>query len=473
MKRGVLFDGFKTPKINDKSNIKKLVGKTRNPKSKSRSSRGLSLEECMKRVKEHSLKVAERLPMYTFDLITDEQTLSDYLDVAVDNGVLSLDTETTGLSIDDKVVGLCIYTPGMNPSYVPYKHLNYEYNVNVLPFLERVQTLSQTEELIVPMAHAPFDQRRIKKTFNMSGYIRCLWDVQIAAKFLDENLRRYNLKFLWEYYVMKMDINEIKPDSYKTLFGTHSFDEFNPEDVITYPALDGLMTYQVYEFQYDFLGESGKNTDAVGLRSAVETHKMWSRLSEVVSGMMDNGVNIDDEAIEHLRQLLEAQSYEKHLTFDSCVDEIAEEFLTPLMNNDPELFSKIERPLNPASPSQLSILFYDAMKLHRFKKRSVDEATVERLVKKYPQYSKMFNVLIDYRKVQKLLSTYVEGLQKRKNKYTGKIHTKFKIYGARTGRYSSSDPNLQNIPVRTELGRQIRRTFIPSEGHYFIGSDYS
>lgn len=473
-KQNALISGFKIKEPPTKKKVSKLVDKINKPKSTGTSKRKKSIEEVIRGVAEYSQKVAQRLPNYTFKLVTDIDELYEYLYVALKNGVISFDTETTGLDVfTNKVVGISLYTPGMPAIYVPYKHLNYENNVDITNFIRTLKTLSMEEKITVVMANAMFDQRISKQTFSLDNYIRCMWDVILASRFLNENEKFKNLKFLWEKYIMGTPEKDIVPDSYKALFGNYTFDVFNPELIVTYPALDAVMTYQLYEFQKQYLHKDGQYTEAAGLSLAASTFVTANYLTEVVAQMMDNGIALDLDAIGRLQNLLGKQVEEARLIFDSEVDKIAEEFLTPLMKDNPELFAKIERPLNCGSSTQLAILFYDAMNLHQYKKRSVDESVVERLQKKYPQYKQLFVALINYRKANKLLGTYADGLFKRIHPETGRVHTQFKPYGARTGRYTSKDPNLQNIPSRTEIGKEIRKAFVPTEGYYLIGSDYS
>jgi len=472
--QNTLFAGVKVRDINKKSKVSSLVNKIKRPKSGKASKSKITKEEVLSRIAAYTNKVALRLPDYTFRLITTELELDEYLTAIIENGEVSYDTEGTGVDeMHDRVVGLCLHTANQDPVYVSYNHIDFEYNVNVLPFLKQLYTLSHSNKVEVTMANAMYDQRMTKRTFGMEDYIKCHWDVNLGSKFLNENDRYHNLKFLWEKYVMRTPEKDIEPDSFKKLFGNHKIDEFNPEEIKTYPALDGLMTSQLRDFQRQYLGVNGAKNKQVGLEKAAISFIMWNDLSEAVASMMDNGFRLDTVASDSSGELMTAQLAEIILKFDSYVDSIAELFLTPLKNDFPELFGKIERPLNIGSNTQLSILFYDAMHLKKVKGTSVDVEAIERLTKLYPQYKTMFDIVLDFRGLQKLNSTYVTGLKNKVNPDTGKIHTTLKPYGARTGRFSSKNPNLQNIPNRTETGRAIRKMFVPSEGYYLLGSDYS
>ena len=471
-KQNTLFDGVKVYEPKTKNKVLNLVDKMNKPQKTIRK-KGFSLEEVMDNVVAYTEKVRQRLPHTKFTLVKKDE-LPTLLDEILRVGVMSLDCEATGLNeLTDTVVGISFSFDTGSCYYVPCAHVDYVDNVDITDFIHKVTKYSREGKIKVFMANAPFDIRMIKRNFNTETYIKCVWDVNLASHFLNENDKEHNLKFLWEKYVMEVPEKEITTDDYKSLFGNFSFGNLNPESVYIYGALDGLMTFQLYMFQRDYLEVGGVYNERAGLVEAGETFVIWNELNEAIAEMMDTGLRLDITSVEGTNESFQEQIQEIRKEFDMYVDSIAVEFLVPLKNNDPELFEKIDFPLNPASPSQLAILFFDAMGLKKVKGRSCDVAALEMLQKAHPDYYDLFDLVLQYRAITKLQSTYVGGLHEKINPKTGKIHAQFIPYGAVTGRFSSKEPNLQNIPNKTEIGRTIRKMFLPSEGYYLIGCDYS
>lgn len=472
-KQNTLFAGVKVKEPQKKEKVLNKVNKIKNPKSGSKQVVLKSLEDIYNSMDSYTERILKKLPDYSFSLVTSTEELFNYLDAIKENVYVGFDTETTGLDpLSDKVVGFSLYTKGKEAIYVPCGHFNYDKNVDVKDFLTKLTQLSKNG-VKVSMANAIFDQRSVKNSFGFDNYMNCFWDVLLAGKFLNENDKEHNLKFLWEKYIVGTPEKDIEADNYQKLFGNRNFGELDPEKVYLYAAVDAIITEQLREFQMQFLHEDGIYNVENDFVDTAPTFAMWNKLNEAVASMIDTGIHSDKDKLENSLNTFNAQLQDLRLQFDSYVDNIAEQYLTPLKNNDPELFSKIDFPLNPASSSQLAILFYDAMGFKRVNKRSTDVNTLEMLAKEYPEHKRMFNLITEFRNISKLKSTYTVGLSDSIHEVTDKIHAQFKPYGAVTGRFSCVKPNLQNIPVRTEIGRAVRRMFIPPEGYYLIGSDFS
>jgi DNA polymerase-1 len=137
-----------------------------------------------------------------------------------------------------------------------------------------------------------------------------------------------------------------------------------------------------------------------------------------------------------------------------------------------EIHALAGEPVNVNSPKQLAVILFEKLKLPVVRKTktgfSTDEEVLQKLSAQHPLPAK----ILAYRELAKLKSTYIDGLLE-KVRESGRVHTSFNQAVAATGRLSSSEPNLQNIPIRTEYGRQIRRAFVPAAGHVFLSADYS
>lgn len=429
-----------------------------------------SIEDSMLRYE--SLLKAQR-PNVTYELITTYERLDAYLSKILDNQIVAIDTETTGLNpLLNEVVGISLYTPGENPVYISCGHNNYEHNLDLKPFLTSITDASYNG-LKTIWANGKFDIRNIRNTFNMDRYIWIHWDCILAAKFLNENEKSYGLKNLWNKYIQGDPNAQVQ--SYKQLFGSLTFDVFNPEKIFYYPAMDGLETFEVYEFQKPFLTSGTPECTSQDLEGAAWLYnEIEIPLSFYLASTEDLGVNIDRPFLQKLDEEYTEQLDDSILEFDSQVKQFSDR-INLLAQTDPVKFKKIGNPVNPGSAAQLSIIIYDVLGMNN--KAGTGKGTgadiIEELMGMYPQHKNFFEALLTYRKVSKLLSTYVRAIpQKQMNPNTLRVHSTFNQYGAATGRFSSKDPNLQNIPSRG-IHKQIRKAFIPTDGYYFVGSDYS
>ncbi len=137
-----------------------------------------------------------------------------------------------------------------------------------------------------------------------------------------------------------------------------------------------------------------------------------------------------------------------------------------------EIYELAGKKFNINSPKQLGVVLFEDLELPTFKKTKSGYSTNAEVMEKLRPYHPIIDLILDYRQVAKLNSTYVEGLSKVADE-NGKVHTLFKQTGTATGRLSSAEPNLQNIPIRTELGRQMRKFFVAKDGYVLVDADYS
>ncbi len=153
--------------------------------------------------------------------------------------------------------------------------------------------------------------------------------------------------------------------------------------------------------------------------------------------------------------------------------ELEKEFTEEIQGLEKAIYGLAGETLNLNSPKQLSALLFEKLKLPVIRRTKTGASTDEEVLKKLSALHPLPAKLVEYRELSKLNSTYIAGLLERINPDTGRIHTSFNQAVAATGRLSSSDPNLQNIPIRTEHGRRIRRAFVPAKGCVFLSADYS
>jgi DNA polymerase I len=270
-----------------------------------------------------------------------------------------------------------------------------------------------------------------------------LYDTMLAHYLIQPDLK-HNLDFLCDIY---LNYKKIPTDDLIGKKGKNqvTMRSVSPEKLRDYSCEDADLTFQLKQ-------KINPDLDKSGVRELFETLEM--PLVPVLVHMENAGVKINSEELNVYAKVL----------------------LEQIIQIEKEIIELAGVSFNVSSPQQLGIILFEKLKIDsdakktKTKQYSTAEETLVQLVHKHPIIQK----ILDFRGLKKLLSTYVEALPLLVDKKTGKIHTSYNQAIAATGRLSSVNPNLQNIPIRTENGRQIRKAFIPSdENHTFLSADYS
>lgn len=274
-----------------------------------------------------------------------------------------------------------------------------------------------------------------------------MFDIEIAAYLLNSTINKYTIDYLaLEYcafdvneYLTTFDIKQDNTQKQMNLFDA----ETNVENGNI--ELNSLYVYLIKEISYK-LYEKLKELDLLELFENIEMPA-----SVVLADMQYNGMYADKQELLEFGQVLQKKK----------------EDLTK------EIYELCGEEFNINSPKQLGEVLFEKLSLTSAKKNkngySTDVDVLEKIRNEHPVIEK----ILDYRQIAKLITTYVDGLMPYINKNTGKIYSYFHQTVTATGRISSSDPNLQNIPTRIELGKKLRKIFKPSNGNIFIDADYS
>lgn len=290
----------------------------------------------------------------------------------------------------------------------------------------------------------------------------CWWDGYIAQRLLDENNKNNSLKGLWDKYVNK---GKDKSHTFSELFAGIPFTMIPVDVAYLYAANDPMITYELAEFQRPFLTDTEVCREYELQDVAKIFHELEMPLVPIVSEMEDTGVFLDLEVQQKLSE-----------KYNKLMSEAAVEFEETLSLYESEIEEyrikqgsscKLPEKINPASPEQLSILLYDIMKLPPVSKKK-PRGTGEEILEQFD--NPLVTALLKFRKASKLVSTYVDKFPKIINAKTGRIHARFNQLGTITGRFSSDDPNLQNIPSHA---KDIRKMFKASDGYVMLSCDYS
>lgn len=417
------------------------------------------------------------------ELVTSEERINQYLNKVLDNGILAVDTETNGLDrIDGKIAGICLYTPGEKGIYIPVGHISYMTNMELKnnvskEFMRNFFKVCNKEKVKYILHNSKFDMHILYWMIGVK--IVPYWDTLIGGYLLNEN-EPHGLKALWQKYCTG---ESAEVGKFSELFNGIEFNKIPPDVGYMYAAFDPIMTYELYEFQYDYLDRDGKHCYRKGLERVADVFRnIEMPLIEVVFDMEAQGVDIDTNLAQQLKQRYTTYMDNALNEFNTQVAELDKQgVFNDLRVKHPDKYNKIsefgEVNINIGSNQQLVILFYDVLKLDPPKgQRSVGEEQLKQL--NHPLVSS----ILEYRGMSKLLSTYIDAIPDHISAKTGKLHANFNQYGAKTGRFSSSDPNLQNIPSKTkklsdgtviDAGHDIRQMFIAGEGNVIIGGDFS
>nr|DAZ84831.1 MAG TPA: DNA polymerase [Caudoviricetes sp.] len=446
---------FARPKSDDKNIIKK--SKTVTTRTSIRGGGNNLAAQIQSIVAIASQKLAHHKDDYI--LIREPDQLYEYMKEMKQVGEGALDTETTGLNpllVD--IVGGCIYTPGQKAAYIPINHKSYITGTRTKDQLDE-QTVSKImkefhNDIRWIFHNAKYDIRVCRKTLGID--FKPYWDTMLAAYCIDEN-ESHALKDLHLKYCDSTDTESLKFD---TLFRGFTFDQVPISVAYLYAAGDALKTFELYEYQKSILNRRNGGTFEV-----FNTIEM--PLITVVADMEDRGVCLDFEVCKNLHEKYHSIKEEREQTAQKVIsmyDDQIENYKLSHPN------CKLSTPVSLTSPIQLAILFYDILKLESPDKKS-PRGTGENILKHFAEgkHKDLCNAILDIRNVDKLLSTYVDKMPKVVLE-DGRVHANYNQYGAKTGRFSSSDPNLQNIPSHN---KEIRQMFKAQDGYVLVGADYS
>jgi DNA polymerase-1 len=392
--------------------------------------------------------------------LADDASLKAWLADLDPGRPLGVDTETDGLRPNRaRLVGVCLAGFGKDgsrlaPAYVPVLWRDEEPGDaggagTLFPTAPETSRLEAVRAILAPVLA---DERTLKVGQNLKFDEWILGrhglalagpraDTMLASYVLDPGRRSHGLDDL----VLEFLDHRMTP--YDELFAkgdrTRDILAVDPDRLAVYAAEDADYTLRLWEVLEPKLEEAGLG----GLFRDLEMP-----VSAVLLGMERAGIRLDRTFLRELR------------------DRFAEE-LTRLEAHIHELAGE---PFNIQSPKQLSVILFEKLGLKPIKKTATGWSTDASVLEVLAEEHDLPAAILEYREVAKLQSTYVETLPELADPETGLVHTSYNQAVAATGRLSSSDPNLQNIPIRTELGRRIRRAFIPrAEGRMFLSADYS
>jgi len=274
-------------------------------------------------------------------------------------------------------------------------------------------------------------------------------------------------------------------------FGIEPRDPIFDTMIASYCLNPERLSFGLKSLAADFLGEKmtsfkelvGKDKDATIAQVPIEKAAAYAgadaevvfRLVDLFEGELKKG-NLQDLFLKFempLVRVLQKMESSGIVVHTQQLNDLRKNFMGQMEKLEGEIYTLAGETFNLNSPKQLSRILFEKLNLPTIKKTKTGFSTNEMVLSKLAPKHPICQKILDYRGLSKLVSTYVDSLLNQVDPSTGRVHTSFHQTGTSTGRLSSSEPNLQNIPIRTEQGREIRRAFVPSEGNVFLSADYS
>lgn len=374
-----------------------------------------------------------------FVLITTTESWTSYLKAAQNSTLLCIDTETTNIdAIKAEIVGIALQAQGQPPAYIPLLHSEES------PQLDRAQILADLKPLLENAA-LPKVGQNLKYdyiVFKNHGItlLGITYDTMLESYLLSSASRRHDLDSLAAKYLNHKTIqfSDIAGSGSKQI----TFNHIPIATAAPYAAEDAMVTLQLHHTLYPMLSAPLKE-----LLQSLEVP-----LITILAEIERHGVLIDSNRLAEHGVRLKAR----------------------LLELEEHAIMLAGKPFNLNSPKQLQTILYEDLQLPiRHKTPTGQPSTAESVLQELSFDYELPKVILEYRSLSKLVSTYIDALPKRVNPATGRVHTSYNQAVTATGRLSSSEPNLQNIPIRSEEGRLIRKAFIAPPNHLLLTADYS
>ena len=395
------------------------------------------LEETAKETKPE--KKHQNISKKNYHLITNEKEIDEWINEAEEAGELAIDTETSSLDAHQTdLVGISLSTKIGKACYIPIGH-KFKGCLKKETVIKKLKPLLEDKSVKKIGQNIKFDFIVLyKHGINMNS----MEDTMLMSYVLDAGKNRHNMDTLSEIHLQHKTI------SFKEIVGTGkkeiNFSDVELDKAMEYAAEDADITYRLYKI-------FSKNLKLEKLTNIYEIFE--KPLIKILAFMEIEGIKIDNKFLKVL----------------------SEKFEKKISKLEKEVFKISKKEFNIASPKQLGEIIYNDLKIAVLKKTrkgsfATNASVLEDLAFKGHEFPKL---ILDWRQVSKLKNTYSDALPEHINPNTKRVHTSFLLAATTTGRLASSDPNLQNIPIKSEDGKDIRKAFIAEKGFTLISADYN
>jgi len=374
-----------------------------------------------------------------YHLITSEKEIDGWINEAEEAGELAIDTETSSLDAHQTdLVGISLSTKIGKACYIPIGH-KFKGCIKKETVIKKLKPLLEDESVKKIGQNIKFD---FIVLYRHGIKMNSMEDTMLMSYVLDAGKNRHNMDTLSEIHLQHKTI------LFKEIVGTGkkeiNFSDVELDKAMEYAAEDADITYRLYKIFY-------KNLKLEKLTNIYEIFE--KPLIKILASMEIAGIKVDNVFLKKL----------------------SEKFQKKIGKLEKDIFKISKKEFNIASPKQLGEIIYNDLKIAVLKKTkkgsfATNASVLEDLAFKGNQFPQL---ILDWRQVSKLKNTYSDALPGHINPNTSRVHTSFLLAATTTGRLASSDPNLQNIPIKSEDGKDIRKAFIAEKGFTLISADYN
>ena len=389
--------------------------------------------------KNSNLKKNFKINKKSYKSILHESELDQLIKELNKRSVIAVDTETSSLNpLEAELIGISLSLDENNSFYIPLAHKNIK-GLKIDLVLKKLKKILEDPSIKKIGQNIKYDFI-IFKNYNIE--LNPLDDTMLLSYTLDAGNNRHNMDTLSEIHLGHKTI------SYKELVGTGkkqlNFSDIDLKSATEYAAEDADVTLRLYNIL----------SDRVSKEKLGKIYEVFEKpMIKILSKLESYGIKVDDNYLKKL----------------------SKKFAARLVKIEQEIFNISGKEFNIASPKQLGEIIYNDLKIAKLKKTKKGSlATSAKILEDLAVTGHKFpNLVLEWRQVSKLKSTYTDALQQHINKKTKRVHTSFLLAATNTGRLASSDPNLQNIPIKTLDGKEIRKAFIAEKKNILISADYN
>ena len=385
------------------------------------------------------LNNSEKININLYECITDEKKLEKWIKILSEQSVISVDTETTSINpIEADLVGLSFSYAPNKACYIPVKNKSKE-------ILSKEKVLKKIKPILEDLSIKKVGQNLkydyiilFKEGINLQS----IEDTMLMSYTLDAGLNRHNLNLLSEIHLNHKTI------SYKDLVGSGKkkleFKDVDLGEATKYAGEDADITLRLYKILKNRIDEEKLNK----IYNSFELPMI-----KLLSKIEMNGIKVDHLYLKKLSQKFEIR----------------------IKKVEKEIFKLAGKNFNIGSPKQLGEIIYNELKISKLKKTKKGSLSTSANVLEDLAYNghKFPNLVLTWRQLSKLKNTYTDALQTHINLNSKRVHTSFLLAATNTGRLASSDPNLQNIPIKSDDGKEIRKAFLAEKNNILTSADYN
>ena len=384
-------------------------------------------------------KKLSKIDIKKYESIISEKDLDKWINILNTKTIISVDTETSSLNpLETELVGVSFCYEPNKACYIPIGHKNIKCLKKSL-VLKKIKPILEDPSIKKIGQNIKFDYLVLKQN---NIHISPIEDTMLISYTLDAGTNRHNLDTLSEIHLNHKTI------SYKELVGTGkkqlNFSDIDIDKATEYAAEDADITYRLYV-------QLKERLDQEKLNKVYESFE--KPMVYLLAKLESNGIIVDNLYLQKL----------------------SKNFETKLKNIEKKIYLIAGKKFNIASPKQLGEIIYNELKIAKLKKTKKGSLATNANVLEDLAHSghKFPGLVIQWRQISKLKNTYSDALQEHISKKTKRVHTSFLLAATNTGRLASSDPNLQNIPIKTDEGKEIRKAFIVEKSNILISADYN